>query len=82
MELVQFKGIVWFKHLFSEISVENIDMDFLADLAFFGSKLIIKILKMAKSLCKVVPQGRNKRGVLFRQIFDKSLTRVNIAILL
>ena len=34
-------GILWFKHLFSEISVENIDMDFLADLAFLGSKLII-----------------------------------------
>ena len=51
-------------------------MDFLADLASLGSKLMKK--KMAKSLCKVVPQGRIKGGVLSRQIFDKSLTRVNI----
>ena len=31
---------------------------------------------MAKSLCKVVPQGRIKGGY-FCQIFDKSLNRVN-----
>ena len=36
------KGIVWFKPLFSEIFVENIDMDFLADLAFLMPKLMIK----------------------------------------
>ena len=35
------KGIVWFKLLFLEISVENIDMDFLADLAFLMPKLMI-----------------------------------------
>ena len=31
-------GIVSFMHLFSEISVENIDMDFLANLASLESK--------------------------------------------
>ena len=33
-----------------------IDMDFLADLASLGSKLMKK-KKKVKSLCKVVPQG-------------------------
>ena len=35
---------------------------------------------MAKSLPKVVPQGRIKGGGDFRQIFDKFLNRVNIDI--
>ena len=43
-------------------SVENIDMDFLTDLAFLGSKLMKQAKKMAKSLCKVVPQGQIKGG--------------------
>ena len=42
-------------------SIENIDMDFLADLASLGSKLM---KKKAKSLCKVVPQGRIQGGVV------------------
>ena len=41
----------------------RIDMDFLADLASLGSKLMKKKIKKAKSLCKVVPQGRIQGGV-------------------
>ena len=43
-------------------SVENIDLGFLADLASLGPKLMRKKKKMAKSLCKVVPQGWIKEG--------------------
>ena len=43
-------------------SVENIDFDFLVDLASLGSKLM-REKKTAKFLSKVVPQGRIKEGV-------------------
>ena len=77
LDELTFKGIVWFKHLFSEISVENIDMDFLADLASLMPKLMIKKKKWPSPYVKWFPRGRS-RGGLFPQIFDKSLTRVNI----
>ena len=58
------KGIVWFKHLFSEIFVENIDMDFLADLAFLMPKLMIKKKKWPSPYVKWFPRG-GSRGVFF-----------------
>ena len=50
-------------------SVENIDMDFLTDLAFLGSKLMKQAKKMAKSLCKVVPQGQIKGGTFLPNLW-------------
>ena len=58
------KGIVWFKHLFSEISVENIDMDFLADLAFLMPKLMIKNKKWPNPYAKWFPRGGSREGSL------------------
>ena len=58
------KGIVWFKHLFSEISVENIDMDFLADLASLMPKLMIKKKKWPSPYVKWFPRGGSREGSL------------------
>ena len=54
-------------------------LEFLADLAFLGSKLIIKIKKWPSFYVKWYP-GVDQGEVLFCQIFDKSLTKVNIDI--
>ena len=43
-------------------SVENINMDFLADLAFLGSKLIIKIKKWPTLYVKWYPRGGSRGG--------------------
>ena len=52
-------------------------MDFLADLAFLMPKLMIK-KKWPSPYVKWFPGGGSRGGGLSRQIFDKSLTRVNI----
>ena len=59
------KGIVWFKHLFSEIYVENIDMDFLADSAFLMPKLMIKKKKWPSPYVNWFPRGGSRGGGFF-----------------
>ena len=63
------KGIVWFKHLFSEKSIENIDMDFYADLAFLMPKLMIK-KKWPSPYVKWCPRGGSRGGSFAKSLIN------------